>query len=102
MFQSVNCQVLRASEDDERSRIFENVLDLSLTYKQKTQALLVKSAILKAGLVIKVGSTFRGGSRGHLHLSTSVMLQPRFHHSEKFYFLTLARLSLCSPITYTR
>ena len=69
MFQSVNCQVLRASEDDERSRIFENVLDLSLTYKQKTQALLVKSAILKAGLVIKVGSTFRGGSRGHLHLS---------------------------------
>ena len=47
-------KVLRASEDDEGSRIFENVLDLSLTYKQKTQALLVKSAILKAGLVIKV------------------------------------------------
>ncbi|XP_063693381.1 COP9 signalosome complex subunit 1-like [Bolinopsis microptera] len=46
-------KVLRASEDDEGSRIFENVLDLSLTYKQKTQALLVKSAILKAGLVIK-------------------------------------------------
>ena len=47
-------QVLRASEDDERSKIFEDVLDLSLMYKQKTQALLVKSAILKAGLVIKV------------------------------------------------
>ena len=47
-------QVLRACEDDERKKVCESVLELSLTYKQKTQALLVKSAILKAGLIIKV------------------------------------------------
>lgn len=46
-------KVLRSCEDDERKKICETVLDLSLTYKQKTQALLVKSAILKAGLIIK-------------------------------------------------
>ena len=49
-------KVLRACEDDERRKIFDNVLDLGLSYKQKSQALIVKSAILKAGLVIKVSS----------------------------------------------
>jgi len=46
-------KVLRSCETDNRALVFEDVLNLSLRYKQKTQALLVKSAVLKAGLVVK-------------------------------------------------
>lgn len=46
-------KILRSCESDNRALVFEDVLNLSLRYKQKTQALLVKSVVLKAGLVVK-------------------------------------------------